>query len=116
MVRDARRSRAPHHKGLEDLILRRRESAVSKDEAAGLIDALTWTAHGLLLRPVPDRTCQRGIAVSGSVGPVDHFRRDADRQFRPWRVLHARRLCRVHADRAILRRHGILGGRWGPGA
>ena len=29
--------------------------------------------------------------------------------FRPWRVLHARRLCRVHADRALLRRARLLG-------
>lgn len=35
MVRDARLCRAPHHEVL-DLILRRRESAVSKDEATEL--------------------------------------------------------------------------------
>src|ERR1700676_2432195 len=98
MVRDARRCRAPHHGGLEDLILRRRQSAVSMDEAAELIDALTWTTHGLLLRPVPDRTCQRRFAVSGGIWAVDHLRRDADRQFRPRRVLYARRLRGVHAD------------------
>ena len=84
-------------------------SAVSKDEANALKNAPARTANGLLLRSVPDRSCQRGVAVSGGVGPVDHFRRDADRQFRPWRVLHARRLCRVHADRAIFRRDRILG-------
>ena len=67
------------------------------------------TADGLLLRSVPDRSCQRGVAVSGRLGAVDHFRRDADRQFRAWRVLHARRLCCVHADRAIFRRARILG-------
>src|SRR6266511_2133337 len=69
----------------------------------------TRTAHGLLLRSVPDRSRQRGVAVSGRVGAVDHLRRDADREFRPWRLLHARRLCRVHADRALLRRAWLLG-------
>src|SRR4029077_17352419 len=64
----------------------------------------TWTADGLLLRTVPDRTCQRGVAVPGRFGPVDHLWRDADRQFRPWRVLYARRLCRLHADRIFFRR------------
>src|SRR6202011_6168843 len=33
MVRDARRCRAPHHEGLEDLILRSALARVSKDEA-----------------------------------------------------------------------------------
>src|ERR1700737_3077230 len=41
MVRDARRCRAPHHEGLEDLILRSiAQRCVSKDEATGLEDAL----------------------------------------------------------------------------
>ena len=60
-------------------------------------------------RPVPDRPCQRGVAVPGRVGPVDHLRRDADRQFRAWRLLHARRLSRVHADRTVCRRAWVLG-------
>ena len=67
------------------------------------------TAHGLLLRSVPDRACQRRFAVSGRVRTVDHLRRDADRQFRPWRVLYARRLRGVHADRAFFRRARVLG-------
>src|SRR5260370_38223406 len=41
MVRDARRCRAPHHEGLEDLILRSiAQRCVSKDEATGLENAL----------------------------------------------------------------------------
>src|SRR5215208_4742408 len=83
-------------------------SAVSKDEGPALTIDLTRTAHGLLLRSVPDRPRQRGVAVPGRVGAVDHLRRDADREFRPWRVLHARRLCCVHADRAVLRRARLL--------
>ena len=84
-------------------------SAVSKDEGPALTIAPTRTAHGLLLRSVPDRPRQRGVAVPGRVGAVDHLRRDADRELCPWRVLHARRLCRVHADRALLRRVRLLG-------
>ena len=95
------------------IAMRMRTSRVAS-EALEVSDAdfdagITRTADGLLLRPVPDRSCQRGVAVSGGVGAVDHLRRDADRQFRPWRVLHARRLCRVHADRAIFRRDRLLG-------
>jgi|ERR1700737_2018812 len=41
MVRDARRCRAPHHEGSEDLILRSiAQRCVSKDEATGLENAL----------------------------------------------------------------------------
>src|SRR5205085_7912199 len=65
--------------------------------------------HGLLHRPVPDRSCQRSVAVSGRLGAVDHLRRDADREFRARRVLYARRLRRVFADRSFLRCVRILG-------
>ena len=81
----------------------------SNDDSNELEKTVARTADGLLFRPVPDRSCQRGVAVSGGVGAVDHLRRDADRQFRAWRLLYARRLCRVHADRAIFRRDRLLG-------
>jgi len=69
----------------------------------------TRTANGLLRRPVPDRSCQRGVAVPGRLGPVDHLRRDADREFCTRRLLYARRLRGVHADRALFRRARLLG-------
>src|SRR5947209_16469496 len=66
-------------------------------------------ADGLLPRSVPDRPCERGVAVSGGIGAVDHLRRDAHRQLCAWRVLYAWRLCRVHADRTLFRRARVLG-------
>src|SRR3984957_8772206 len=88
---------------------------VSKDEATFGKKVLARTPNGLLLRPVPDRSCQRSVAVSGGVGPVDHLRRNPDRQFRAWRLLYARRLCRVHADGEIFRRARPLGRHRGGG-
>ncbi len=65
--------------------------------------------HGLLHRSVPDRVGERGVAVSGCLGPVDHLRRHAYREFRAWRLLYARCLCRVHPDRAVFGRLRFLG-------
>ena len=95
-----------------DLILTEcAQSAVSKGGEANTQQAalIANPPNGLLLRPVPDRACQRGVAVSGGVGAVDHFWRDADREFRAWRVLHARRLRRLYADRTMVRRARLLG-------
>jgi hypothetical protein len=55
MDRDARRCRAPHHEGLEDLILRSiAQRCVSKDRAAGLqiarANALAALSHILKTR------------------------------------------------------------------
>ena len=63
----------------------------------------------LLFRPVRHRARERLLAVSRRLRPFDHFRRHPHRQFRPWRVLHARRLCRFHAHRSLERRDRLLG-------
>ena len=112
MVRDARRCRAPHQEGVRPHSEERRFRRVAKDEAAALTRALTRTANGLLLRPVPDRSCQRGVAVSGGVGAVDHLRRDADRQFRPSRLcLCSAPMLAFTLDRTVFRRRSS--GFWG---
>ncbi|MEY9475724.1 hypothetical protein ABH992_008123 [Bradyrhizobium yuanmingense] len=70
---------------------------------------LTRIADGLLRRTVSDRSRQRSVAVPGGLGPVDHFRRDPDREFRARRLLHDRRLHRLHVDRAPVRCVRLLG-------
>ena len=42
------------------------------------------------------------VAVSGRLRAFADLRRHAHRQFRAWRVLHARRLCRLDADGPLL--------------
>src|SRR5947199_9988970 len=79
MVRDARRCRAPHHEGLEDLILRSTLSRVSKDEATGpkkrsvrnqpaLVGGNLAGTRDILLDELVER-----LAVQEGIGAPAHF-------------------------------------------
>ena len=71
-------------------------------------DRSSATHHGAAaLRPVADRPHQRLVLRAAEPRPRRHLRHAQHRQFRPWRLLHGRRLRRLFP--AALRRRQLLG-------